>query len=128
MPLDDTMRQFPASRTKARDAAALAYYQAGVTKRRALSDANMATKDAIKAGVMFDHVKYPREPGTDCVVYDGDVRIALKVGEQGEKLDVPAFIASLVAEGVKPSLIKRLASKHTYPTAAPHIFTASLVE
>ncbi len=127
MPLDDTLRQFPASRTKARDAAALAYYQAGLAKRRALSDANTATKAAIAAGAMFDHTKFPREPGTDCVVYDGDVRIALKVGEQGEKLDVPAFLAALVAEGVKPALIKRLAAKYTLPTAAPHVFTASLV-
>ncbi len=87
-----------------------------------------AIKAAIVAGVMFDHEKNREPAGTNRVVYDGEVvRIDLSVGTGGAGIDHPGYVASLLAAGVDPKLLTRLANKHATVTAAPHSFSASLV-
>lgn len=88
----------------------------------------LAIRDAIKAGVMFDHKDDPLPEGTSKVVYDGDVvRIDLKVTGGRDGIDHDAYVADLEKAGVAPALLKRLAAKHATMSACPHSFTPSLV-
>jgi hypothetical protein len=88
----------------------------------------LAIKAAIKAGVIFDHKLAPEPDGTARVVYEGDVvRIDLKVTTGREGVDHDGFVESLLAAGVAPKLLDKLAVKHATVSAAPHSFTPSLV-
>jgi hypothetical protein len=128
MPLDSATYTPTAPRTAAREAAALAWHHAAGAKRTATADAGRATKEAIACGVLFDHAKHPREPGFEGVVYSGaDVRISLKVGEPGSKLDLDTFLAALLLAGMKPAPLQRLVARHTHDTAPPHSFTSSVL-
>jgi hypothetical protein len=128
MPLDSTGTTHRATRAiSAKDTCALTYHIAAQAKRTATADKDKATREAIKLGVLFDHERNPREPGTECVVYRGAaVTISLKVGQPGDALDVESFLESLAAY-LKPGVIKRLVARHRSATAAPHTFSSSLV-
>jgi hypothetical protein len=107
---------------------AMEYHLALKAAREGIARKELAYKAAVTAGVLPDHKKAPRAPGTIEVVYDGaTVCIVLKVSTPSEKLDLPAFIEGLRLAEVKPALIYRLLKKHTAPNAAPHTFTSSLV-
>lgn len=82
---------------------------------------------AIAGGVLPDHSANPFAIGTSETVYTSDLgSIGMKVVEQAERLDVPAFVADLEKIGVKPAQLKRLLKKHTRQFPGAHIFTASL--
>jgi hypothetical protein len=63
------------------------------------------------------------------VVYSGaDVRISLKVGEPGSKLDLDAFLGALVTRGlIQMAPLQRLVAKHTHDTAARHEFSSTIL-
>ena len=127
MPLDSTGTTHRATRAvSAKDTCALTYHLAAVQKRTATADKDKATREAIRLGVLFDHEKHPREPGTECVVYRGSaVTISLKVGNPGDALDVESFLDDLAAY-LKPAVIRRLVARHRSATAAPHSFVSTL--
>jgi hypothetical protein len=129
LPLDDTLARARAKPAKSNTGpVAMEYYLAATAAREATARKELATKAAVTVGVLFDHKKDPRPPGTNEVVYDGaEVRITLKVATPSEKLDVTAFIAGLHKAEVKPALIARLLKRCTAPTAAAHTFTSALV-
>ena len=104
------------------------YHVASLLLRLAEARRRRAIKAAVGAGVIFDHEKEPLAPGSDQVVYAGDVvEIRVAVATPASVLDVPAFLADLAKAGVKPALITRLTNKHTHDNRAPHKFTSSIV-
>jgi hypothetical protein len=131
MPLDNTNVRPLATNAKpaaTKSEVALDYHHARVAATAAESKKKKTTAEAVKSGVIFDHAADPEEPGTDRQVYDdGAVRITVKVAEPIEKLDVPAFLAGLVAAKVPPATIKRLKDRHTVKLPAAHSFSSSLV-
>lgn len=82
---------------------------------------------AVAGEVLPDHTAHPFAIGTSETVYSSELgSIGMKVVEQAERLDVPAFIADLEKIGIKPAQLKRLLKKHTRQFPGAHIFTASL--
>lgn len=112
----------------AQEASALEYHVASQLNREADARKKKAVAAAIRSGVLFDHLKEPMEPGTSQVIYSGrSVEISVAVGQPIEGVDHDGFVDGLLAAGVKPALIKRLAAKHATETRPAHRFTSSLV-
>lgn len=87
-----------------------------------------AAREAIKAGVLFDHKAEPQPEGTSSVVYDGDVvRIVLSVTAGRPSIDHDSFCDDLAKRGVDAKILNSLTAKHTSPGSPPHTFTPSLV-
>lgn len=114
---------------KPRGEAAWEYHVASALHRLSETRRNAAIKEAIRAGVMFDHEKTPAAAGTQRVVYAGPiVEIAVKVADGGRAgLFVDGFVADLIKAKVDPKLIERLRAKHRTETRPAHGFTSSLV-
>ena len=136
MPLDDTgtrkppskRRPAPKPKANAKALAALEYHLAATLARDAAARKKAAHKAAVSSAVLPDHETNPREPGTSEVCYDdGKIRIVLTVAEPIEKLDTQPFVDALVKAGMKPAVLAKLVKKHTYSTAAAHIYTSSIL-
>lgn len=75
------------------------YYVAAKIEAYGKASKKAVVKLAIKQGVLFDHEKTPKEPGTDEDVYHGDViAINLKVKEPSQTFDGKKFYAALVSQ------------------------------
>ena len=86
-----------------------------------------AVKAAVKAGVMFDPETDPRVPGTEALVYAGEiVEIAVSVTTPATRLDADELQAALVRAGMKLPLVELLFKRCTHDNRAPHKFTSSL--
>lgn len=104
------------------------YHVSALLVRQANARMEKAQKAAVKAGVMFDHEKEPRVPGTNEMVFAGEVvQIDLKVTTPRTKLDTDALFADLEKAGVRRALIDKLVDRHTHDNRAPHSFTSSLM-
>ena len=90
-----------------------------------------ARKEAIKAGVMFDHEKEPLPPGADKVVYEGkNVVINVKVKEPSTTFDHKKFEyefnkANLVS-GTNREAFDALFAKCFKQSRPAHTFTSDL--
>ena len=87
-----------------------------------------AQKAAIKNGVMFDHEKSPRPPGTDEAIYSGDVvSIRCAVKNAASKVDVTKLRQLLISRGlVSGSTLDALIEQVTTKNREPHTFTCEL--
>ena len=86
-----------------------------------------ARKNAVKLGVIFDPEKSPLVPGTNALVYAGEVvEIAVSVTTPATRVDVVALGVALVKSGVKEATFARLLKAATVENRAPHKFTATL--
>jgi hypothetical protein len=109
------------------DPIAWRFLVAKLLRKAAEAEEGAAIKEAIKAGVLFDHKKNPEESDTARVVYDGEaVRIDLTVGTGRAGIDHDKFVAGLVLAKVDPKLLARLALNCATVTAPPHSFVAVL--
>lgn len=106
------------------------YYIANKIEAYGKKAKDVARKMAIKNGVMFDHEKEPREPGTEADVYNGDViRISLTVKEPNKTFDHKAFL-SCMEEILPPDKHAVLQTFYlgAFKTSRPaHTFTATLL-
>lgn len=113
---------------KATEPAAWEYHVAGHLVRAADARKAAAVKAAIKLGVIFDPAKDAREPGTETLVYAGDVvEIALSVTTPAERLDAVALGVALVNSGMSVKIVEKLFRACTNTSRAPHKFTSNLV-
>lgn len=104
------------------------YHVASHLARLAEARKKKAHAIAVKQGLIFDHEKEPKEAGTSCVVYQGEVvEIAVVVSNGANRLDVAAFIAELKEAGVCADLLGAALALHSGPGKAPHKFTSALV-
>jgi hypothetical protein len=85
-------------------------------------------KEAIKAGVMFDHEKTPREPGTNTAIYTGDVvTINCAVKMPSTTFDHKQFSASLLSAGLMSEEIENIFAASFKASRPAHTFTAELL-
>lgn len=104
------------------------YYIANKIEAYGKKAKDVARKMAIKNGVMFDHEKEPREPGTEADVYSGDViRISVSVKNPASKLDGEGFYGALKRLGIVNDEIEELYQLYHKETRAAHSFTATLL-
>jgi len=131
MPLDDTKANRSKTRAATNDvqhAAAWEYHEASLALRADEVRRTKAQAAAVKAGVLPDHLKFPRPVGTNEVVYaDGVLVISVTVFAPIAGVDHAGYVEDLLKAGVKPALIKRLDKKHRTETRPAHKFTSSLV-
>jgi hypothetical protein len=86
-----------------------------------------AQKNAVTAGVIFDHAAHPMPPGTNALVYAGDVvEIAVGVTAPLERYDVPGLLGALAKAGVPPKTLAKAVKAHCDTTRAAHTFKATL--
>ncbi len=116
-----------AKTTKSR--AVLAYWAASRAGSQNDAWRDGAKKALIAAGVLPDYTATPLPVGSVETIYsDALVMLAVKVTQQASRLNVDAFVADLVEEGVKPALLRKLRKRHTTDFAGAHIITALLTE
>lgn len=96
-------------------------------KRIAEAAQRKAGREAIVAGVIFDHEKKPLAQGTNALVYAGDVvEISVEVGTPAVRFDAAAFLVDVAAH-VPPKVLAKLTELHTHENRAPHKFSSSLI-
>jgi len=123
----DVDTRMPRSK-KNTEAAAWEYHVASQLLRIAKPRREKAHKACVTLGVTFDHEKHPKPPGTDTLVYAGDVvEISVKVGTPTSKTDLVELGVALVKAGLSEKMVQKLYRQCTHDTAAPHTFTSSLV-
>ena len=92
---------------------------------RASARYKAATKEAVKAGVLFDHEKEPLEAGTKKEIYNRDsIVVSVEVRSPYEKVDVDKMISYLVGKGVNEEVLNEGRKFASTMTRAPHIFKA----
>ena len=89
---------------------------------------NAAKREAVKAGVIFNHEKDPLPAGTKQDVYnDGVVRVSVEVRSSYEQVDAKKMAAFLAGKGVKQKDIDDAIAFATTQTKCPHVFRADPV-
>jgi hypothetical protein len=92
-------------------------------KRRDVAHAN-----AIRAGIIFDHMKHPRTPEDTGMIYTGDqVGVYLVVRNPGKRVNIDKMEAWLLKTGV-PQETLDVARMHATEESKPaHEFKVSLI-
>lgn len=89
---------------------------------------DVAKRAAISVGVIFDHEKFPREPGTNEPIFHGEhVAVWLTVRNASTRVNPDVMVEYLSSHGVSQSLLDEAYQAASKPTKPPHIFKASLV-
>lgn len=145
MPLDDTQSRpkptdaradldrklaavLPRARTT-KDRLGLALWAATEAVRLDEASKEKAKRAAVAGGVLPDLTANPLPVGTVETVYSSPLlTIGLKVVRQADRTDVPAMMAYLEKNGVKPALLKRAIKRNTNSMGVANIFTALLVK
>lgn len=92
-------------------------------KRKEYAHAN-----AVRAGVIFDHMKYPRTPEDNGMLYVGEhVGIYLAVKSPGKRVDVDLMCELLEERGVSQDVIYAARDKATKESKPAHEFRVSLI-
>jgi hypothetical protein len=104
------------------------YYVADHVAARARARLNNAKRAAINAGVIFDHEKFPRDPGTNEPVFSGEhVVVWLEVKTPATRVSADKMSEFLIAKGVDAKLIADAYASASSKTRPPHEFKVSLV-
>ena len=123
----DTLTKGPRSRENTGPTAweyFVSYHLAGLAKARL----DAAKKACVKAGILFDHEKFPREPGDSGLVFTGEhVGVMLTVKRPGERIDTDKLHLALQNRGVKESVIQEAYEEAKYYTRPAHEFRPTLV-
>jgi hypothetical protein len=120
--------KLPASKSNTGDIA-LQYWLATVVSRFANNLMKKATKDAIKAGVIFDHKRDPLGPNIHRQLYNSDVvTISIETRNEGTRVDTETLRKELTKRGVKDGVLDAAWAAAIKKSAAPHFFSATLVE
>jgi len=87
-------------------------------------------KEALSAGVLFDHKDNPQAPGTDLEFYrDDHVSIRVEVRTATTRLNINRLKLLLVQSGcISATALDELIDEATTTNAPPHFFRSSLVD
>lgn len=89
---------------------------------------DIAHEDAVKAGIIFDHVKYPRTPDDNGMLYVGDqVGVYLSVKNPGKRVNIDKFCDALMALGVREHTIDEARQSAVEVSKPAHEFKVSLI-
>lgn len=103
-------------------------YRTYILQSYATAMYNDAKKDALKAGVLFDHEKNPMEPGTKARIYDDTiVCVDVEVRSPYEQIDAKKMAAFLSGRGVPQADLDAALKFASSMTKAPHVFRAGLI-
>lgn len=103
------------------------FFTSYVLKACAQARYNKAAKEAVKAGVIFDHEKDPSPVGTKTVCYAGDqITVSVEVRQPYEKVDPDKLCSYLRGKGVSQQYLDEARAYATSMTKAPHVFRAEL--
>lgn len=88
-----------------------------------------AVKEAVKAKLIFDHAKHPKEPGFNEPIYTGDnVQIMCMVKNGSVRLNSTKLVMELKKiKGLTEDQIDKAMLAAADITRAPHTFTPSLI-
>ena len=87
-----------------------------------------AKKEAIKAGVLFDHETAPLSPGTDMNVFRGDVvSINLTVKKPAQTFDYSAFRIAMSKAGLFTDAVEGIAAASFKESRPSHTYIAELL-
>lgn len=89
-----------------------------------------AMKEAVKAGIIFDHEKEPKPAGTKETLFNGSVvQVDVSVKTPTSRFDHNKFIDDLLATFITlpREEVEALVFKHTYLNRPAHTFTTELV-
>lgn len=83
---------------------------------------------AIKAGILFDHEKFPRKPGDNGLVFTGEqVGVFLTVKTPGKRIDTDKLYEALIARNVSERILNEAYEYAEYFTKPAHEFRPTLV-
>jgi hypothetical protein len=118
---------FPASENN-REHYAVEYHIASELAKYADARKKTAASEAVKAGVLIDPIKEPRNPGTNEVLFQGEnVQVQLSVKNATTNYDIDAIRSSLVSQGVDTLVIDNAFIDGTRQNRAPHSFKTILL-
>lgn len=87
-----------------------------------------ARRQAIDAGIMFDHERNPREPGTNEQLYNGEhVAVWVIVNKGSTRVDYNKMVTYLASHGVNQKVIDGAVLFGTSVTRPAHSFKVALV-
>lgn len=108
--------------------AAWEYFVARHLEGLAAGRIKQAKREAISAGVIFDHEKQPREPGTNEMIYTGEqVGVWLEVREPGTRIDTVRLVEHLQSKKVAQKVIDEAVAYATVTNKPAHVFRVSLL-
>jgi hypothetical protein len=114
--------------TNNREPIAWEYWLANHLARYADKRQKEAEAAAIAEGLIFDKVKNPMPPGTNQVLFNGEVvSISIRVSDPQTQVNVTDLVAFLRKKGVKPALLDEAIEAATKEKRAAHRFDASLI-
>jgi hypothetical protein len=104
------------------------YYAAQHLKALASGRFKQACSLAIRSKIIFDHERYPKPPGTNDLIYNGDqIGIWVEVRSPGMRVDVDKLLAYLEAQGNVPrEVLDKARIEATLPNKAAHVFRSSI--
>lgn len=83
-----------------------------------------ATEEAIAAGIIFDHEKHPREPGTDEIVYEDDyLSVFVTVSKPSVRIN-PDMLIKYLDTRIDTKLLDAAVKHATFETRPAHEFKA----
>lgn len=104
------------------------YFIAWHLNTRAKSRLDSAKAECIKAGVMFDPEKHPREPSDGGLITTGEyVGVFLTVKNPSTRINTDTLRNALLDAGVKEAVIDKAYAAAEYKTRPPHEFKPVLV-
>jgi hypothetical protein len=104
------------------------YFVADHIEARARARLAAAKRAAIVAGVIFDHEKFPREPGTNEPIFNGEhVVVWLEVGNGATRVNASKMSEYLIAKGIDAKVVADAYEHASSRTRPPHSFKVSLV-
>jgi len=113
--------------TKNTDAIAWELFIAQHIARIAEARKDEAHKEAVKAGVLFDHKSNPKDMGTHSI-YTGDiVSYICKVNSPPSRLDTKMLRSELLKAGVSQEVVNKCYARSTKELAGAHSFVGTLV-
>ena len=127
--LDRAFAELLAKAKTAKSRAVLAYWASSRADSQSDAWREESKRALIASGVLPDYAANPLPVGTVATIYsDPLVMLSVKVVQQADRLAVDAFVADLVAAGVKLPLLRRLRKRHTTGFSGAHTITALLVK
>lgn len=89
---------------------------------------DVAHGNAVRAGIIFDHIRQPRTPGDSGMIYTGDqVGVYLVVRSPGKRVNVDKYEAYLLHTGVSQETLDVARMHATEESKPAHEFKVSLI-
>ena len=118
----------PVKKGDNKSAIAWEYFLAHFLNTLAAARLKTAKANAVEAGILFDHEKDPRPPGTNEPIFEGEhVVVWLQVKRGSTRVDPAKMAAYLTANGVAGTIVQAAVEHASSTSKPPHEFKPALV-